>query len=346
MAAWRESHGNDARFRLVADDSLVQTLDDVKEFRRLNRSGELETRPVADSLILELARDQGLHVITRDHYVDHRVEHPWIEKAPERFHCWSTERGTVRMGPLGITPCSRQTVSAARESKNLKRARLDPRNPVHRRILGTRWKCVNMLCAETAHWQDQLLVWPALNRAGVPVCPSCDERLDDLGRRDPLHEMVVEDRASGNEITRFPLEVGCPVIVGRGSRLKGVNLGVDGTPYRSAVKQVSRRHLLLRMQVDGTNRRLVASDLGARNGTELERWAGTAFHPPKTVTAEREMFLGFKDRLVLGGAVTLRLSGRHYVNRDGTTESRDSSGAESADTQSEITMARDSGAEL
>ncbi|WP_131739803.1 FHA domain-containing protein [Actinomadura roseirufa] len=338
MNAWRELHGG-ARFELVADDSLARTLDDARGLRRLIGTGELVTRPLADALILELARDRGLHVITRDHYVDHRGDHPWIETAPERFHRWRADGAGVRFEPLGITPSSRQTVSAAREGKDLRRSRLDPRNPLHRRILGTRWTCRNVLCPEAAHWQDQLLVWPRLNRAGDAVCPTCEEPLLGLGPRDPLYEMVVEDRASGGEILRFPLEVGCPVVVGRGSRLKGVNLGVEGTAHPEAVRQVSRRHLLLRMDVDGTNRRLAVTDLGARNGTRVERWDGTALGPPKAVAADRELFLGFKDRLLLGDAVTLRLSGRHYVTHSGMTESYVSS---STNSQSAPTLVRDS----
>src|SRR6516162_5365498 len=77
LDAWRAARPS-ARIWLVADDSLVRSLDDVGEYRQLLRSGELETRQVADQLVLELARDQGLDVITRDHYVDHRDEHPWI----------------------------------------------------------------------------------------------------------------------------------------------------------------------------------------------------------------------------------------------------------------------------
>ncbi|MEU8347453.1 FHA domain-containing protein [Spirillospora sp. NPDC048832] len=309
MAAWRERHGDDVRFDLVADDSLVRSLDDVREFRRLKASGALVTRPVADSLILERARDRGLHVITRDHYVDHRIEHPWIERSPSRFHCWNTEEGAVRFAPLGIRPCSPQTVSVAREGKDLKRARLDARNPRHRRILETRWKCADEQCVQAAQWQDQLLVWPALNRAGDPVCPSCRTPLVGLGPRDPLFEVVVAERASGTEITRFPLETGQPVVVGRGNALKGVNLALDGAAHRDALKKVSRRHLLLRMDED---RRLAATDLGATNGTEVEYRAQQGFQAPKAVQPGKDVFLGFKDRLVLGGTVTLRLSGRRF----------------------------------
>lgn len=326
MDAWREQHGGGVRFDLVADDSLVRTLDDVREFRRLRGSGALVTRPVADSLILEKARDRGLQVITRDHYVDHRIEHPWIEESPGRFHCWNSDGEAVRFAPLGIRPRSRQTISAARERKDLKRARLDPRNPRQRRVLETRWRCGNEECVEASQWQDQLLVWPVVNRAGDAVCPSCGDPLVGLGARDPLFEVVVEDRASKGEIMRFPLETELPVIVGRGSVLKGINLGTDGAPHRAALKKVSRRHLLLRMCGD---RRLSATDLGATNGTEVERWTGARFRAREAVDPGAEVFLGSRDRIVLGRTVTLRLSGREFAPGGSVPESKILAGPES-----------------
>ena len=47
MGAWRELHGESARFYLIADDSLVRVLDDVRELQHLRASGDLVTRPVS-----------------------------------------------------------------------------------------------------------------------------------------------------------------------------------------------------------------------------------------------------------------------------------------------------------
>jgi hypothetical protein len=320
-AAWRELHGRRTHFTLVADESLVRALDNVAEYRRLRKNGELVTRPVADSLILELARDRGLHVITRDHFRDYRLQHPWIDDSPEKFHCWSMANGHVRIEPLGITPRSAQTVSEAIEAKNLRRTRFDARNPQHRKILGTRWKCTNTHCVEAAQWQDQLLVWPVMTKSGTVVCPSCDFPLLGMGLRDPVYEAVVEHRGSDEEIMRFPLEVNCPVIIGRGSALKGVNLEMARTSYMSAVAQVSRQHLLVRIEeVNERSRRMVVIDLESSNGTAVERWTGTGFRPPKLLSPDREAILGSKDRLILGGEVNLRLSGKRYVTYPGRSE--------------------------
>ena len=319
LDAWRELHGSDTRFTLVADESLLRALDNGTEYLRLRDTGELATRPVADSLILELALERGLHVLSRDHYVDHRVDHPWIESSPEKFHCWSTTDGLVRIEPLDIVPRSAQTVSQAIEVKGLWRTRLDSKNPRHRKILGTRWKCANTLCVQAAQWQDQLLIWPAVTPNGRALCPSCNQRLIGLGPRDPLYEAVVEHRETREEIMRFPLEVNTPVIIGRGAELKGINLAMG---QNAAVLQVSRKHLLMRIEdVHGKTRRMVAIDLASSNGTKVERWAGAGgFHEPRPLTPNKETFLGSKDRLILGGAVIIRLSGEHYVTPPGETE--------------------------
>jgi hypothetical protein len=319
--AWRRQYGSGARLHLVADESLMRALDDAGELRKLAARGEVMTSVVADSVILPMARDRELHVITRDHYIDHRIEHPWIERSPGRFHGWETTDGEVQIAPLGITPVSAQEVSLAREIKDLKRTRLDPKNQVHRRILHTRWKCGNTSCSLAATWQDQLLVWPLVSPSGEAMCPSCDQPLASLGPRAQLHEIVVAVRGDGPEaeIMRFPLETDVPVIVGRGQGIKGIDLTMNplaenrAEAYRDAVLKVSRLHLLLRLEeVSAVNWRLAAIDLASTNGTEVERWAGTGFLPSRPVTSDKETFLSARDRLVLGGAVQLRLSGRRY----------------------------------
>ena len=320
VTAWRQAHGDQARVHLVADESLMRALEDAGELRQLAAHGGITMTQVADSVILPLARDQGLHVITSDHYVDHRIEHPWIERSPGRFHGRDTVEERVQIAPLGIMPVSAQEVSLAREIKDLKRTRLDPKNQVHRRILHTRWKCGNNSCTLAASWQEQLLVWPLVSPSGEAMCPACDQPLASLGPRAQLHEVVVAVRGEQEaEIMRFPLETDVPVIVGRGRGIKGIDLTMDplsdrrAEAYRDAVLKVSRLHLLLRLEeVSAVNWRLVAIDLDSTNGTEVERWAGTGFLPSREVGSDKETFLSARDRLVLGGAVQLRLSGRRY----------------------------------
>lgn len=316
MTAWRQLHGHEVRFHLVADESLLRIVSDATEPRRLKTSGDLVTVPAADTVILRLARDQDLHVISRDHFIDSRNAHPWIEHSPERFHGWEVVDGEVRITPLGVTPRNPQETSLAEELKYLKLTRLDPENPRHRRILQTRWKCANTSCPQSAQWQGQLLVWPQLTQSGLVMCPSCGDPLEDLGPRERIFEIVAAECESQTEIMRFPLEVDVPVIVGRGSMIKGVDLAMDTWPNPPSVSHVSRRHLLMRMEeVSAVNSRLAVIDLDSTNGTQLQRWAGTGFRPPRVVPTDTETFLSAKDRLILGGTILLRLSGRRFIMR-------------------------------
>jgi hypothetical protein len=316
MAAWREQHGAATLLDLVADDSLVRVLGpDARSFLDLKRGGGIKTASVADGEILRLAREGGLHVITRDHYIDHRGAHRWIDQSPERFHAWDTVDGVVRLTPLGIRTRSAQDVSQAREVKVLRyAAKLDARNQAHRKILQTRWKCPNTSCRQAAQWQGQLLAWPQVSPEGAAVCPSCRRQLVALGPRAALHEVVVADLESQAAILRFPLEVDCPVIVGRGTAVKGIDLAMHADGGRSVIDTVSRQHLMMRLTSAGSaNWRLSVIDLNSTNGTTVQRWTGSGFDPAKPVPAGTETHLGTRDQVILGDTVLLRLSGKRYL---------------------------------
>jgi hypothetical protein len=317
VAAWRAQHGDDAVLELVADDSLVRVLGpDARAFLELKRSGGIRTASVADDEILRLAREGGLYVITRDHYIDHRARHRWIDQSPDRFQAWDTDvDGVVRLSPLGIRTRSAQDVSQAREVKVLRyAAKLDAKNQAHRKILQTRWKCPNTLCRQAAQWQGQLLAWPGISPEGTAVCPSCRRQLVALGPRAALHEVVVAGVESEQELLRFPLEVECPVIVGRGAAVKGIDLAMYTEGGRSVIDTVSRQHLMMRLTNAGSaNWRLSVIDLNSTNGTMVQRWAGSGFEPAKPVPADQETHLGTRDQLVLGDTVLLRLSGKRFL---------------------------------
>jgi hypothetical protein len=316
MAAWRSQHGDDARFELVADESLHRVLGvDARHLAALRDDGQIRTASVADEEILRLAFQGGLHVITRDHYIDHRAAHRWIDQSPERFHAWDTVDDAVRLAPLGIRTRSAQDVSMAREVKVLRwSAKLDARNQAHRKILQTRWRCPNTSCRQAAQWQGQLLAWPRLNPDGAAVCPSCRRPLTALGPRAALHEVVVAELDSLAEIMRFPLEVDFPLIVGRGPAVKGIDLAMYSDGDRPVIDMVSRMHLMMRLTDAGSaNMRLSVLDLNSTNGTTVQRWAGSDFGSPRAVPADAETYLGTRDRLILGDAVLLRLSGKRYL---------------------------------
>ncbi|MDF3300054.1 FHA domain-containing protein [Streptomyces tropicalis] len=310
--AWRRQFGEHTSMTLVADGSLRRQLSptDQLRLRQLERDGDVQFAPMADPVLLTLAEERGLHVISRDQFTDLRRAFPWIERSPGRFLTWSTDGGTVRLMPSGIRSVSPQAVSRALEGKALKfEQHLDHRDAAHRKILGHHWRCENRRCLKALYWPDRLHDWPLLGRRGVPICGGCRDEVRQLGVRTRPRSFVVADLRTGEEYLRFPVGEGDALEVGRGALPHGINLGSDEVNTPSEVNRVSRRHLMLSVESGSVNSQVTAVDLDSANGTVLERGITSRRLKPGERIAFRE-----KDRLVLGGAVTLRLSGQQHFS--------------------------------
>ncbi|MBT2366376.1 FHA domain-containing protein [Streptomyces sp. ISL-10] len=307
--AWRGLYGAKTRMELVVDQSLRYKIPagDRGEFDRMCRTGELVKVPYADPVVLSMAGERGLKVISRDKFIDMRRRYAWIEGAVERFYDWRGKSGGLSFVPSGIVPVSGQVVSRAEEDKELTRDGLRDRKDV----LGFAWKCVSR-CAVSQLWPDRILLWPAVERGtGTPLCPdrNCRRPLVKAGPRKPSRQIVIARRDDGTEILRFPLEAGDCAEVGRGALTHGINLDGLGDHHREAVAAVSRHHLLLALD---ERLALSARDVGSSHGTELRRWGGQALGEPRRLAAGEEVRLNRPDQLVLAGAVVVRMSGRRY----------------------------------
>ena len=146
---------------------------------------------------------------------------------------------------------------------------------------------------------------------GLPVLPAAT---GGTRPRAALHEVVVADLDSHGDLLRFPLEIDCPLIVGRGVAVKGIDLAMYADGGRSVIDTVSRQHLMMRLTNAGSaNWRLSVIDLNSTNGTTVQRWTGSGFDPAKPVSAGQETHLGTRDQVILGDTVLLRLSGKRYL---------------------------------
>lgn len=88
LAAWRDQINRDSRVLAVADDSLfrmLRTMQDKAAFVAAQGRGEVITAPDADPVILDMARETGAAVLSRDGYVGHRRKHDWIQGDAEHF---------------------------------------------------------------------------------------------------------------------------------------------------------------------------------------------------------------------------------------------------------------------
>ncbi|GCD93275.1 FHA domain-containing protein [Embleya hyalina] len=315
-AAWRARHGADARVELVVDRALLYTLSpaDAQALRRLVGRGEASLVPVADTVILERAEADGLHVLSGDPFLDFRRRHPWIEAHPERFHHWRRDADGVRFVPAGIRP----------ESPVARAEDVDDRHPDsarHPEIVRTRWRCVETSCAYARTWSGRLPVWPRVDGGGRAICPGCASALRAAGARRALREVALADHAGGASIERLPLEVGDTLVLGRGRIDNGYDLGGRGHRFGEAVRYVSRQHVLLRLTSGRAGEHVVAVDLGSANGTEVERWNGATYEPGRPLAADTEVILAPRDRLVLGGGVRVEVADRRIdVGTEAATE--------------------------
>ncbi|GAA4965572.1 hypothetical protein GCM10023238_36570 [Streptomyces heliomycini] len=107
----------DVSVYLVADTSLLgghREFGNQAEVRRLRgwvADGLVEEVDDADERVLELARMTASPVVTGDRYVDHRVEHPWIQG-----NTWQFLKPTAR--PTGPSPSWRWTWVCARRRRS------------------------------------------------------------------------------------------------------------------------------------------------------------------------------------------------------------------------------------
>ncbi|MBV6700997.1 FHA domain-containing protein [Kitasatospora aureofaciens] len=309
-SAWRRRYGADSPLVLVADNSLRRALlpEDARAFRRMERVGQVRTAPTADPVLLELARDRGWHVISEDQFKDLRRLHPWIERSPSRFLSWELRDGEVRLRPSGIRRVPAHAVSLAVERKDLKHGRhIDPSVAAQERVLRSHWRCTARGCVKAFLWPDRLLDWPSLARDGTVVCSCCGFPLEEAGPRGTTRLFVASDARTGTEFLRFPISLGSAVQLGRGDLTHGVNLAATELRPPEDVRQVSRRHLMLSLEESPKGPLPFAVDLGSGNGTLLTRGTERRLDPGERIA------LHTTDRLVLGDAVAIRLSGRRYI---------------------------------
>ncbi|OLT36425.1 hypothetical protein BJF84_10430 [Rhodococcus sp. CUA-806] len=212
-----------ASIEVVADNSLRHTLVDTsaREWREIRDRYSIAEVPVADELILLRASSEpDMVVVSRDQFMDHRKEHPWITEQPHRFMKPVTRSGSVHLVPSGIRFEPHQAVSRMVEAKEFKRLGIDLN--AHGNIMGSHWKCVNSRCLQSQLW-DMLLLWPAVDQSGHARCPTCTEPLTAAGPRPTTRQLIVFDSATKQEVLRFPVQQGTPLIVGRSALRNGIS---------------------------------------------------------------------------------------------------------------------------
>lgn len=307
MEAWRAQVEPNPQGVAIADENLRFLLGsaDRRQFELAERSGLVRAvSGAADTEILRWAEASGAVVLSRDRFVGHRRQHPWIQGTVDRFYRWEVDSsGTIRVGAAHMGTSGPYSVSRGEEADLLKARGLDPRRPSDLEVLSHAYRCANPSCLTAKFTPDRLLVPPA-RRQRQPICPGCEKPLEDLGPRPGAVEIVLE--SADQELARRIVEDGGELTMGRSDvPVRG------GEAARQALARVSRAHV--RILLDRW--RLRVRDLDSRNGTAILRWdsAARAHTEPQAISAGDTVDLGPRDVLLLAGALRVRRSGQQFA---------------------------------
>lgn len=304
MQAWREQVNAASVVLAVADNNLIrkfETVQDKAAYTSALGRGEVISAPDADPVILERARETGAAVLSKDGFVGHRRKHDWIQGDAEHFWSWqSRPDGSVRILRRDMQVKGGYTMTAAAEKDERKAKNL--RDTDAQDLLARFWRCRNAACPRSA---EEPLNDPPRLHYGRTLCPACREPVSDAGPRPPGRGFKVI--ADGSEQARFVLLDRQVLMLGRGD---GTGV-LDLSGVAAAAGKLSREHV--RLEIRGGQP--VATDLGSRNGTKVERWdtRSKGWGPLRTLEHGVAVTLLPRDRLVLAGAVNVEQSARSYV---------------------------------
>lgn len=304
MQAWREQVNAASLVLAVADNNLIrkfQTVQDKAAYTSAVGRGEVISAPDADPVILERARETGAAVLSKDGFIGHRRKHDWIQGDAEHFWSWqSRPDGSIRILRRDMQVKGAYTMTVAAEKDERKAKNL--RDTDAQDLLGRFWRCRNLSCPRSA---EEPLGDPPRLHFGRILCPACREPVSDAGARPPGRGFKV--LADGSEQARFSLLDRQILTLGRGD-VTGV-LDLSGVAVTAG--KLSREHV--RLEIRGGQP--VATDLGSRNGTSVERWNTRTKVWEFLQPLEQGVTVTLlpRDRLVLAGSVIIEQSARSYV---------------------------------
>ncbi|MFC9031023.1 FHA domain-containing protein [Streptomyces arboris] len=301
----------DVSVYLVADISLLgghREFGDQAEVRRLRgwvADGLVEEVDDADERVLELARMTSLPVITGDQYVDHRLEHPWIQGNTWQFLRPDTRPdGSVALVAMDMGVRSAAEISRRMELSALKKQGLlgPSRTPLTEVIMRS-WRCPELRCTLYDIRRGERILLPRMRR-GVPTCELHGTPLVDEGPR--LGTTQLKAVIDGTCVARYTLDEGSEAHVGR---LPGqVGIALHSLLPPQVAQQVSRRHVA----VSARSGAVLIRDISTY-GTRMRR-AGKqgAFGPWEKLPPNTDRPFRPGDEVELAPGVVLTRSGRRF----------------------------------
>ncbi|MGW0585848.1 FHA domain-containing protein, partial [Streptomyces sp. NPDC002920] len=188
----------DVSVYLVADTSLLggqREFGDPAEVRRLRgwvAGGLVEEVDDADERILDLARMTGTRVVTGDQYVDHRLQHPWIQGNTWQFlRPEARPDGSVTVVPMDMGVRTEAEISHRMELSALKKqGLLGPSRTPLTEVIMRAWRCPEPRCGLYDLHRGERVLLPRMRR-GAPTCELHGVPLADEGPRPAAAQLKV-----------------------------------------------------------------------------------------------------------------------------------------------------------
>ncbi|MFD3738595.1 FHA domain-containing protein [Streptomyces sp. NPDC058629] len=301
----------DVSVYLVADTSLLgghREFGDQAEVRRLRGwvvDGLVEEVDDADERVLELARMTSLPVITGDRYVDHRLEHPWIQGNTWQFlKPQARPDGSVALVAMDMGVRSAAEISRRMELSALKKqGLLGPSRTSLAEVIMRTWRCPELRCTLYDIRKGERILLPRMRR-GVPTCELHGTPLVAEGPR--LGTTQLKAVINGTCLARYTLDEGSEAHVGR---LPGqVGIALHSLLPPQVAQQVSRSHVA----VSARSGAVLIRDISTY-GTRMRRARKQgAFGPWEKLPPQTDRPFRPGDEVELSSGVVLTRSGRRF----------------------------------
>ena len=282
----------------VADSSLLTAPGlflDPRQRRTLREWGDtglILATGKADELLLTIAEETGLPIISGDRFGGYRYEYPWLNDSDDAV----LEPRADHYGNVFLQHVTLQRREAWMESRSIENDLLVQQGLTGKiEVLGRYWSCPEARCARHDPASRPFVLLPLL-RGGRLVCEQHGLVMVDLGPRPRVAQLKI--MGGGRERDRFIVTQGRPATVGRASQGIDVSAFVDGP----ALDRVSRTHLRFDLDADY----LTITD-ESTNGTRLILRDGSRLEFRR---ATRPFNLG--DRAQICPGLEIIRSGRRY----------------------------------
>lgn len=298
----------DVKVYAVADESLLCLRElpqpDRRTLVRWHEGTLIDVTGDADARILELAAMTGLPVITRDRFVGHRTEHPWLQGNTRQFLEPQVEPdGRLVICPVDLGVAADWMISQHEEQDVLKKQGLlaGPRRSPLLEVLERSWRCPEESCRLYAARRRGGAFLPRIRRGRATCEIHGRELLDDGPRPSTAQLKVLVERTC---VARFIIVAGTSIAIGR-SPTNGISLAQWLDDREKQL--VSRTHLVLTFR-DG---RLFVRDQST-NGTRLTVTGNDGADQTIRLDAGRDYPLGLGDLVSCSARIVLTRSGRRF----------------------------------